>query len=83
MTDVSQQIPFQIPVRGGSDHRSRRAARRREYLAYFAVVFLCALPLAFVAWALRAARHLERPEIGPVRSAWTQAAIITPMILSA
>lgn len=83
MTDVSQHIFPQIPIRQVCDHRSRRAAQAREYHAYFAVVFLFALPLAFLAWALKAVRRVEWPEIGPVRSAWSQASIITPTILSA
>ena len=80
MTDITQHAPM---MRQGPGYASRRAARRREYLAYFAVIFLFALPLALLAWALRAARHLAWPETGPVRSAWSQAAVITPMILSA
>ena len=87
MTDVTQAMPQHVPqhapMRQGSDYASRQAARRREYLAYFAVIFLCALPLALLVWALGAARRMAWPETGPIRAAWSQANIITPMILSA
>ena len=83
MTDITQAMPQPIPMRQGSGYGSRHAARMREYRAYFAVIFLCALPLALLAWALGAARRMEWPETGPIRSAWIQADVITPMILSA
>jgi hypothetical protein len=63
--------------------RLRHAPPRREYYAYFAIIFLAALPLAFLTWALSAARMLRLPEKGPVARAWTQARIITPHIFSA
>ena len=64
-------------------HDARRAAERREYSAYFGLIFLAALPLALLAWALSAARHFRLPETGPIKSAPSQARIITPMIFSA
>lgn len=63
--------------------RSRAAAPRREYYAYFAIIFLAALPLAFLTWALAAARQFALPEKGPLAKAWTQARIITPHIFTA
>jgi hypothetical protein len=61
----------------------RHAPPRREYVAYFAIIFLAALPLAFLTWALSALRMLRLPEKGPVARAWTQARIITPHIFAA
>ena len=63
--------------------KARHQAARREYCAYFALIFLATLPLAILTWALRAARHLELPEKGPVARAWSQARIITPQIFRA
>jgi hypothetical protein len=56
---------------------------RREFYAYFAIIFLATLPLAFVTWTLSAARQMRLPEKDPVSKAWSQARIITPMIFSA
>lgn len=75
MTDATSQTPIA--------HKSRHQAERREYCAYFALIFLATLPLAVLTWALRAARHLELPEKGPVARAWSQARIITPQIFRA
>lgn len=64
--------------------RARRArAHQREYYAYFALILLATLPLTCLTWGLSALRRMELPERGPLRSAWTQAQIITPRIFSA
>ncbi|MEL6204382.1 MAG: cytochrome PufQ [Pseudomonadota bacterium] len=65
--------------------RTRRtpAAPRREFYAYFAIIFLATLPLAFVTWTLSALRQMRLPEKGPLAKAWSQARIITPMIFTA
>jgi hypothetical protein len=63
--------------------RGRHGPPRREYYAYFALIFLATLPLALLTWALSAARRMELPEKGPIARAWTQARIITPQIFSA
>lgn len=62
--------------------RSRKPPRR-EFYAYFAIIFLATLPLAFVTWTLAAGRQLRLPENDPISKAWSQARIITPMIFSA
>ena len=74
MTDFTSDTPVT---------RERAAPPKREYYAYFGVIFLAALPLAFLTWALSAARQFTLPEKGPVARAWTQARIITPHIFSA
>ncbi|UWR24360.1 cytochrome PufQ [Sulfitobacter sp. S190] len=58
-------------------------APMREYYVYFAVIFIATLPLAVLTWTLTAARQLALPSQGPVKSAWSQAQIITPRIFSA
>lgn len=63
--------------------RTKAAAPKREYYAYFAIIFLAALPLAFLTWGLAALRQFALPEKGPLAKAWTQARIITPHIFSA
>ncbi len=62
--------------------RTNPAAQRREFYAYFAVIFLATLPLTLLTWALTALRRMELPERGPVARAWSQARVITPMIFS-
>ncbi|MEM8553564.1 MAG: cytochrome PufQ [Pseudomonadota bacterium] len=58
----------------------RHKPPRREFFAYFALIFLATLPLAFVTWTLSAARQMRLPERDPFSKAWSQARIITPMI---
>ncbi|KQI69856.1 PufQ cytochrome subunit [Loktanella sp. DSM 29012] len=63
--------------------RDRTAPPKREYYAYFALIFAATLPLSLLTWVLKAARRMELPEKGPIASAWSQARIITPHIFSA
>jgi hypothetical protein len=64
--------------------RKRSAnAHLREYYAYFAIIFIATLPLAILTWTLMAVRQMALPKRGPVKAAWSQAQIITPMIFSA
>ncbi len=74
MTDFTTDAPIA---------RVRQAPPKREYYAYFGLIFLATLPLAFLTWMLTAARRMELPEKGPIAKAWTQARIITPHIFSA
>lgn len=74
MTDFTTDAPLARP---------RMAPPKREYYVYFAIIFLAALPLAFLTWALAAGRQFRLPEKGPLAKAWTQARIITPHIFSA
>ena len=62
--------------------RSTNAAKR-EYGAYFAIIFMACLPLALFTWILFTARKFRLPEKDPVQAAWSQAGIITPMIFNA
>ena len=60
--------------------RERAAPPKREYYAYFTLIFMATLPLAFLTWGLSAARQMKLPEKGPIAKAWSQARIITPHI---
>ena len=62
---------------------ARHKPPRTEFMIYFAIVFLATLPLATVTWALAAIRAGNMTDKGPVKRAWSQARIITPMIFSA
>lgn len=78
MTDFTTDAPRRADVR-----HARNAPPKREYYAYFGLIFLATLPLAILTWMLTAARRMELPEKGPIAKAWTQARIITPHIFSA
>lgn len=71
MTDFTTDTPIT---------RERTAPPKREYYAYFGIIFLATLPLSFLTWGLSAARRMELPEKGPLAKAWSQARIITPHI---
>lgn len=74
MTDFTPDAPIS---------RIRSAPPKREYYAYFTLIFLATLPLCTLTWALAAARQMALPEKGPLAKAWTQARIITPQIFNA
>jgi hypothetical protein len=74
MTDFTSDAPVS---------RLRHAPPKREYYAYFAIIFLATLPLAFITWGLGGLRRMEIPAKGPFARAWTQARIITPQIFQA
>ena len=69
-------------VQAGPALRSHKPPRR-EFYAYFAIIFVATLPLAFVTWLLAAGRQMRLPEKDPISKAWSQARIITPMIFAA
>ena len=74
MTDFTTDAPVT---------RTRHAPPKREFYAYFVIIFLAALPLSFLTWALAFGRQMQLPEKGPISRAWSQARIITPMIFAA
>ena len=82
MTDFTTD---HMPPLAAAPRAVRRASRahQREYVAYFALIFLATLPLAGLTWTLSVARSWRLPEKGPLRAAWAQAQIITPRIFSA
>lgn len=67
-----------------SDHPvARHKPPKTEFMIYFGIIFLATLPLATLTWALAAIRSGSLTEKGPIKRAWSQARIITPMIFSA
>ncbi|MCL4165639.1 UNVERIFIED_CONTAM: hypothetical protein GTU68_017307 [Idotea baltica] len=75
MTDFTNNTHMEKP-------RSTNAAKR-EYGAYFAIIFMACLPLSLFTYVLFTARNFRLPEKDPVQAAWSQAGIITPMIFNA
>lgn len=57
-------------------HRTPRA----EFYAYFALIFLVAIPFAALAWAVALVRDRHLPVHGPLARAWREAGAITPAI---
>jgi hypothetical protein len=60
----------------GPTHRAPRA----EFVVYFAVIFLVAIPFAALAWLVQAATEQRLPSHGPLARAWREAGAITPAI---
>lgn len=56
---------------------------KTEFMIYFAIIFAATLPLATLTWALAAIKSASLPEKGPIKRAWRQANLITPMIFAA
>ena len=75
MTDFTHETPVR--------ERRTGSVPMREYYAYFALIFVATVPLSTLTWVLSAARRMALPEKGPIKSAWSQAQIITPRIFSA
>ncbi|MEQ8368918.1 MAG: cytochrome PufQ [Roseicyclus sp.] len=72
MADVSSNTPV-----------TRHKPPRTEFLIYFGIILMATLPLACLTWALATIKAGKLPEKGPIKRAWSQASIITPMIFSA
>lgn len=74
MSDMTSNTPVQT-----------RASKpqKTEFMIYFAIIFLATLPLATLTWAIAAIRSGSMTEKGPIRRAYRQAGIITPMIFAA
>lgn len=64
---------------GGQDHHAHRTPKA-EFYVYFALIFVIAIPLAFVAWVWAALRDQRLPVHGPLARAWLEAGAITPAI---
>jgi len=47
---------------------------------YFALIFVVAIPFAFVAWAVQMLIERRLPVHGPLARAWREAGSITPNI---
>lgn len=56
---------------------------KTEFMIYFAIIFVATLPLATLTWAIAAIRSGSMTDKGPIKRAYRQAGIITPMIFAA
>ncbi|WP_224816637.1 cytochrome PufQ [Hasllibacter sp. MH4015] len=56
---------------------------KTEFMIYFGIIFLATLPLATLTWALAAIKSGSLTDKGPIKRAWSQAGMITPMIFAA
>ncbi|MES2844112.1 MAG: cytochrome PufQ [Pseudomonadota bacterium] len=66
----------------GAGHHQGHPARapRIEFYAYFAIIFLVAIPLSLVAWVFQTITDRRLPAMGPLARAWREAGAITPAI---
>ncbi|MEM9433390.1 MAG: cytochrome PufQ [Pseudomonadota bacterium] len=71
---TSSEFDFETPV---------KKTPRTEFAVYFAIIFLATLPLSCLTWALSVLKNGNASGKGPIKRAWAQASIITPMIFSA
>lgn len=67
-------------------HRARagkaRSKRTAEFAAYFALLFVVAIPWATVEWIGQAIQRRTLNLRGPLARAWAEADRITPLIFS-
>jgi hypothetical protein len=73
MTDLATNPP-----------RRRRNGRQRnaEFILYFTVIFLLALPSSCISWVRDAIRLRTLNLFGPLARAWAEADRTTPLIFS-
>ena len=71
MTDMTSNVSV--------DARPKKSAKT-EFMVYFAIIFVVAIPLATLSWALTTLKSGRLTGKGPLARAWSQARIITPMI---
>ena len=53
---------------------------RTEFLTYFTLILLIALPVQLIAWSGEALLRAKWPRLDPLTRAWKDATAITPMI---
>lgn len=66
----------------GADHGTAHGHRtpKAEFYVYFAMIFVIAIPIAAIAWAVAMVRERNLPVHGPLARAWREAGAITPAI---
>ena len=62
----------------------RRVGRPRtaEFIAYFTLIFILAIPFGFAFWGRDVARYRTLNLRGPMARAWSEADRVTPLIFS-
>lgn len=64
-------------------HKGYGARRGTEFLFYFSLIFVLAIPFALVGWVLEVFQKQTLMLHGPLARAWAEADRITPLIFSA
>ena len=73
MTGITSNVP-----------KARSTTRRSsEFMIYFSLIFVLAIPFATAAWVLDVIRKQTLMLHGPLARAWAEADRITPLIFSA
>ena len=72
MTDVASNTP-----KSRGQHR-----RSLEYILYFSLIFVLAIPFVTVFWVLDVIRKQTLMLHGPLARAWAEADRVTPLIFS-
>lgn len=75
MTDFTSNEPHHQ-----HHHKTRKGA---EYMVYFCILFVLAIPFATVFWVLDVFQKQTLMLHGPLARAWAEADRITPLIFSA
>jgi hypothetical protein len=63
----------------GHNHHVPRVPRT-EFLVYFTLILLIAVPVQLIAWGGEAVLRAKWPRLDPLTRAWKDATAITPMI---
>ena len=72
MSDVTSELP-----------KTRSTQRRNfDYVLYFSIIFVLAIPFATVFWVLDVIRKQTLMLHGPLARAWGEAHRVTPIIFS-
>ena len=75
MTDLSNSRDIREPRT-----RPGVGVRRDEYYTYFALIFLFALPMNSIAYALTALKGKTLPSTGPLKATWCEARTVAAQI---
>jgi hypothetical protein len=65
---------------GHASHRYPARTPRAEFVTYFALIFVAALPIVSVMWLWTLVTSQRLPVEGPIARAWREAGLVTPML---
>ena len=74
MTDATPDAQSRAPTRRG------RPSDRAEYQFYFALILICALPIALVLWLAGLVGLVPLRDRNPFRAAWHEASTVAPKL---
>lgn len=75
MTDFTSNAP--------RSSKAGQTKRGTEFLVYFSIIFIVAIPFGFVLWLVEFFQKQTLNLHGPLARAWAEADRITPLIFSA